>query len=150
METEVQQMLAMGFIDESHSPWRSAPLFVTKASGSVLFCIAFHKLNDMSVFDAYPIPRVDTFSSLSWELNTYPPLISLKVIGKYPQTPPQERKPRSPAPQDYTNSGKCPSCDMAQPPHFKESWIKPLRLSETVRLPIAMTSWYLAPHGRLI
>ncbi|XP_069074081.1 astrocytic phosphoprotein PEA-15 isoform X1 [Pleurodeles waltl] len=52
-------MLALEVIEPSVSPWCSPVVLVPKPDGSVRFCIDFCKLNDISLFDTYPIPRVD-------------------------------------------------------------------------------------------
>lgn len=53
-------MLHLDVIEPSESPWRSPPVLVPKPDGSVHFCIDFWSPNDVSTFDAYPIPHVDT------------------------------------------------------------------------------------------
>ncbi len=52
-------MLDLGVIEESHSDWASPIMLVPKTDGSVRFCVDYRKVNDMSKFDAYPMPRVD-------------------------------------------------------------------------------------------
>ncbi|XP_035266158.1 uncharacterized protein LOC118223565 isoform X2 [Anguilla anguilla] len=56
---EVRRMLEMGVIEESHSSWSSPIVIVPKPDGSLRFCNDFRKLNEISRFDAYPMPRVD-------------------------------------------------------------------------------------------
>ncbi|CAM4507561.1 unnamed protein product [Caretta caretta] len=57
--TEVRKMLELGVIEESHSQWSSPIVLVPKLDGSLRFCNDFRKLNKVSQFDAYPIPRID-------------------------------------------------------------------------------------------
>ncbi|XP_058876949.1 uncharacterized protein LOC131731694 [Acipenser ruthenus] len=59
MKEEVRKMLELGVIRESFSDWCSPVVMVTKPDGSIRFCIDFRKLNAVSKFDAYPMPRVD-------------------------------------------------------------------------------------------
>ncbi len=58
-------MLELGVIEESHSDWASpivlvlVLVLVAKTDGSVRFCVDYRKVNAVSKFDAYPMPRVD-------------------------------------------------------------------------------------------
>ena len=52
-------MLELGVIEESHSPWSSPTVIVPKPDGTLRFCNDFRKLNKVSLFDAYPVLRVD-------------------------------------------------------------------------------------------
>ena len=52
-------MLEMGVIEESNSDWCWPIVLVCKSNGSIPFCVDYHRVNEMSKFDAYPMPRVD-------------------------------------------------------------------------------------------
>ena len=56
---EVQKMLDRGVIEPSRSPWSSPVVLVTKRDNSIRFCVDYRVLNELTVKDAYPIPRVD-------------------------------------------------------------------------------------------
>lgn len=56
LREEVDEMLCLGVIEPSHSPWRSHPVMVPKPDGSVRVCIDFRKVNEVSHLDAYPLP----------------------------------------------------------------------------------------------
>ena len=46
-------------IRKSTSPWASPVLLADKKNGKVRFCIDYRKLNDVTVKNAYPLPRMD-------------------------------------------------------------------------------------------
>ncbi|KAK7893383.1 hypothetical protein WMY93_022535 [Mugilogobius chulae] len=56
---EVEEMQRLGVIEPSQSEWCSPVVIVVKKDGSLRICIDFRKLNAMSEFDAYPMPRID-------------------------------------------------------------------------------------------
>ena len=56
---EIDKMLALGAIQPSSSPWASPVVLVEKKDGDVCFCVDYRKVNQVSKFDAYPIPRVE-------------------------------------------------------------------------------------------
>ncbi|CAM4716395.1 unnamed protein product [Caretta caretta] len=59
LEREVRDMLALGVIQPSASPWASPMVLVPEKDGSVRFCVDYRKLNAITVSDAYPMPRPD-------------------------------------------------------------------------------------------
>lgn len=59
IEKEVQNMLRLGVIEPSDSPYASPFVLVAKKDYSVRFCIDFRALNKITVPDAEPIPDVE-------------------------------------------------------------------------------------------
>ena len=56
---EIQKMLDRGIIEPSNSPWASPIVLVSKKDGTTRFCVDYRKLNDVTVKDGYPLPKVD-------------------------------------------------------------------------------------------
>ena len=54
----LEEQLEAGVIRPSSSPWAAPTVLVRKSDGSVRWCIDFRKLNDRSVKDAYPLPKI--------------------------------------------------------------------------------------------
>ena len=62
----VTEMLTGGQIEPSDSPWSSPVVLVTRKDGGTRFCVDYSRLNDVTVKDAYPLPRIDdTFDMLA-------------------------------------------------------------------------------------
>ena len=59
VEQKIKEMLEVGVIRPSNSPWAACPVLVTKPDGSVRWCVDWRKLNEVTVKDSYPMPRVD-------------------------------------------------------------------------------------------
>ena len=59
MDSEIKELLELGVIGKSVSPYSSPVVLVTKKDGSVRFCIDFRKLNKVTEFDAEPMPNME-------------------------------------------------------------------------------------------
>ncbi|KAL1277241.1 hypothetical protein QQF64_023914 [Cirrhinus molitorella] len=59
IESEIQDMLKLGVIEPSRSPWSSPIVMVPKPDGTLRFCNDFRRLHEVSEFDGYPMPRGD-------------------------------------------------------------------------------------------
>ena len=63
---EVKSMLEKGVIQPSKSPYSAPIVLQTKKDGSWRFCVDYRKLNDVTVKDAFPIPKIhQTFDALN-------------------------------------------------------------------------------------
>ena len=59
VKAHIQEMLDVGVIRPSNSPWDSAVILVWKKDGKLQFCINLQKLNARTIKDAYSLPRID-------------------------------------------------------------------------------------------
>ena len=63
-------MLHRNIIQRSASPWASPIILVKKKDGSFRFCVDYHKVNNVTKKDAYPLPHVndtlDTLAGSEW------------------------------------------------------------------------------------
>ena len=55
----LEEMLEMGAIQPSSSPWSSPVVLVPKKDGGVRFCVDYRGLHQVADFHAYPMPRTD-------------------------------------------------------------------------------------------
>ena len=66
VRNHLQEMLRLGAIRRSCSPWASAKVLVRKKNGKLRFCIDLRKLNSKTVKDSYALPRIEqTLESLA-------------------------------------------------------------------------------------
>lgn len=66
VEAEINDMLRMGIIEKSNSPWNSPLLVVPKPNGDLRICLDSRKLNSVTKIDSYPMPRIqDILDSLN-------------------------------------------------------------------------------------
>ena len=59
VKVHIQEMLDVGAIRPSNSPWASAVVLVWKKDGKLWFCINLQKLNARTIKDTYSLPRID-------------------------------------------------------------------------------------------
>lgn len=55
---EIDNMIKLGIIEKSSSPWNSPILLVNKSNGELRMCLDSRKLNSITKVDTYPMPRV--------------------------------------------------------------------------------------------
>ncbi|GKA56167.1 putative reverse transcriptase domain-containing protein [Tanacetum coccineum] len=59
LKEQLQELLDLGSIRPSVSPWGALVLFVKKKDGSMRLCIDYRELNRVTIRNRYPLPRID-------------------------------------------------------------------------------------------
>ena len=59
LNNEIQTMLDLGVIEPSNSEWCNPIVLVPKKDNTIRLCNDLRKVNAVSKFDAYPMPRID-------------------------------------------------------------------------------------------
>lgn len=59
LKKQLEELVKSGFIQPSKSPFGAPILFVKKKDGSMRMCIDYRALNDITIKNSYPLPRVD-------------------------------------------------------------------------------------------
>ena len=59
VKAHLKEMLDLGAIRHSSSPWASAIVLVRKKDGKLRFCIDLRKLNNRTLKDSYSLPRIE-------------------------------------------------------------------------------------------
>jgi hypothetical protein len=62
LKKQINKLLSKGYIRPSSSPWGSPILFVDKKDGSRRMCIDCRPLNDVTIKNKYPLPRIGDLS----------------------------------------------------------------------------------------
>jgi hypothetical protein len=56
---EIDKMLDAGVIEPSTAPWTFPIVLAPKPDGTIRFCINYKKLNNLTIKDKFPLPRID-------------------------------------------------------------------------------------------
>jgi hypothetical protein len=65
LKKQIDELLEKGYIRPSTSPWVAPVLFVEKKDGTKRMCIDYRSLNEVTIKDKYPLPRIeDLFDQL--------------------------------------------------------------------------------------
>src|SRR3954464_12346442 len=59
LKKKLDELLQKGYIRPSTSPWGSHVLFVKKKDGTLRMCIDYRPLNEVTIKNKYPLPRID-------------------------------------------------------------------------------------------
>jgi hypothetical protein len=59
LKKQLEELMKAGFIQPSKSPFGAPILFVKKKDGTMRMCVDYRALNNITVKNSYPLPRVD-------------------------------------------------------------------------------------------
>ena len=105
---EVKNLLALGLIQPSYSPWASGIVMVKKKTGELRFCCDFRPLNDVTVKDAFPLPRKDKNLSRIGNAKIFTSIDLARAFRQIPLKNATGEKLHLPANWDYSNGNACP------------------------------------------
>ena len=63
VKKQIEELLKKGWIEDSQSPYGASILFVGKKDGSLRMCIDYRALNQLTIKDRSPLPRIDDLLS---------------------------------------------------------------------------------------
>jgi hypothetical protein len=65
LKEQIDELSEKGYIRSSTSPWDALVLFVEKKDGTKRMCIDYRALNEVTIKNKYPLPRIeDLFDQL--------------------------------------------------------------------------------------
>ena len=64
LKVQLQELLDMGFIKQSTSPWGAPVLFAKKKDKTLRLCIYYQYLNRVTIKNRYPLSRIGTLAGL--------------------------------------------------------------------------------------
>ena len=82
VKRQIEELLQKGWIEDSQSPYGASILFVGKKDGSLRMCIDYRALNQLTVKDRSPLPRIDDLLS---QMNGAKVFTSLDLAQGYHQ-----------------------------------------------------------------
>ena len=59
LKKQLDELIAAGFIQPSKSPFGAPILFVKKKDGTTRMCVDYRALNEITIKNSYPLPRID-------------------------------------------------------------------------------------------
>jgi hypothetical protein len=59
LKEHIKELLEKGFIHPSSSPWGAPVIFVPKKDGTRRLCMDYRALNEVTIKNKYPLPRID-------------------------------------------------------------------------------------------
>ena len=59
LKKQIKELQEKGFIRPSSSPWGALVIFVDKKDGTQRMCVDYRSLNEVTIKNKYPLPRID-------------------------------------------------------------------------------------------
>jgi hypothetical protein len=59
LKEHIKKLVEKGFIHPSSSPWGAPVIFVLKKDGTQRLCMDYRALNEVTIKNKYPLPRID-------------------------------------------------------------------------------------------
>jgi hypothetical protein len=59
LKEQLQELLDKGYVHPSSSPWGEPIFFVPKKDGTQRMCVDYRSLNEVTIKNKYPLPRID-------------------------------------------------------------------------------------------
>jgi hypothetical protein len=59
IKLQLKEMMYKGYIRPNVSPWGAPVLFVKKKDDTLRMCIDYRQLNQVTIKNKYPLPRID-------------------------------------------------------------------------------------------
>jgi DNA-directed RNA polymerase specialized sigma54-like protein len=59
LKEQIRELQQKGYIRPSSSPWGAPVLFVKKKDGSMMICVNYRSLNEVTINNKYPLPKID-------------------------------------------------------------------------------------------
>jgi hypothetical protein len=59
LKEHIEELLEKSYIHPSSSPWGAPVIFVLKKDGTQRLCVDYRALNEVTVKNKYPLPRID-------------------------------------------------------------------------------------------
>jgi hypothetical protein len=59
LKEHIKELLEKGFICPSSPPWGAPVILVLKKDGTQRLCVDYHALNEVTIKNKYPLPRID-------------------------------------------------------------------------------------------
>jgi hypothetical protein len=59
LKKQIAELQSKGFIHLSSFPWGAPVLFMEKKDGTQRMCVDYRSLNDVTIKNKYPLPRIE-------------------------------------------------------------------------------------------